>query len=188
MFQSSLRWVRSVAASLALALPAVSASADVPVTYTDVGRGLFTIMVPDFWVIQTGGLRDLTDPKTEETRQTSRVLGLQPATEPRMWMGFVSPHGVRSFEEATAYLQDIGPFLVRNAQVDGQKSARIGGLPARTFAGRGTRDGKAVTFTAVVIDLPGPRMAVSIVVIEAGAAPDLVDDINAVFASFRAVR
>lgn len=165
---------------------AQSAVAETPVTYTDNGKALFSFSAPDFWTVHVGGNRALTDSQTEETRTVSRVIGLQPETEPGLWVGFISPLNVRTFDDVRDYLTDIGPFLVKDAIVGSRKSRRIAGRAARTISGSGRRDGKAVNFTAVAIDLPGNRMAVSVVVMEAGLDPASVNDVNRIFASFRA--
>ncbi len=177
--------VRCPLAALALMLPVSAALADMPVTYKDSGRALFSISAPDFWTVRAGGTRELTAPG-EDARGVSRVIGMHPVSEPRVWVGFVSPKGVRNFDEAAEYLRDIGPFLVKNATVESRKSLKVGGLPARTIAGHGTRKGKAVNFTAVVINLPNGRMAISVTVMEDGADPEITADVNAIYNSFRA--
>jgi len=176
------------AAAVLTLLLSVGARADVPITYTDGGRALFSVNAPDFWSIRTGGPRELTAPGTDTPRNVARVVGMQPVTEQRIWVGFVSPHGVATLAQARSYLQDIGPFLVKDAQVDQEKSRRIGGRSATSFTGKGRRDGKSVNFTAVVIDLPGARVAIAIVVLEAGVDPEIVNDVNGIFASFRALQ
>jgi hypothetical protein len=173
----------AVAAALML-LPAL-AQADLPVTYKDGARALFSVSAPDFWTVRAGGARELAAPG-DDAREVARVMAMYPASEPRVWVGFVVPTGVRDFDQAAEYLRDIGPFLVKNAQVSSRKSMRVGGLPARTIAGNGSRKGKAVNFTAVLIDLPNGRMAISVVVLEAGVDAAITADVNAIFASFRA--
>lgn len=177
--------IRQSIAVFALMLAPSLASADMPVTYQDSGRSLFTVSAPDFWTVRAGGTRELTAPG-EEAKGVSRVIGMHPVSEPRVWVGFVSPKGVSNFGQAADYLRDIGPFLVKNAEVESRKSLKIGGLPARTIAGHGTRKGKSVNFTAVVIDLPNGRMAISVTVMESGADPEITADVNAIYSSFRA--
>jgi hypothetical protein len=162
--------------------------ADMPITYKDEGRSLFHVSVPDFWTVRAGGGRAVTPPGSDEARLINRVIGLTPVSADGIWMGFISPHGVRTYEQALEYLRGVGPFLVENAEVQERKRISIGGLPAARLTGSGSRDGKSVNFTAVVVDLPSDRVAISVVVMEAGVNPDLVSDVNAVFASFRAVR
>jgi hypothetical protein len=175
-----------LAASVAI-LPSL-ALADMPITYKDEGRALFHLSVPDFWTARAGGGRAVTPPGSDEARQINRVIGLTPVSEDGIWMGFISPHGVSTYEQSLEYLRGVGPFLVKNAEVQERKRISVGGLPAARLTGSGSRDGKAVSFTAVVVDLPRDRVAISVVVMEAGVNPDLVSDVNAVFASFRAVR
>lgn len=170
---------------LALILPTSHAWADMPVTYKDAGRSLFSVNAPDFWTVRAGGPRELAA-DGGEARNVSRLIGMHPVSEPRVWVGFVSPAGVHNFDDATEYLRDIGPFLVKDAQVDNRKSHRIGGLPAKSIAGHGKRKGKSVNFTAVLIDLPNGRMAVSVTVMEAGVDPAIVTDVNAIYNSFLA--
>lgn len=169
---------------MALMLSAPLAWADMPVTYTDAGRALFSVNAPDFWTVRTGGMRELTAPGLE-ARDVVRVIGMHPDSDPRVWIGFISPHGVRNFDEANEYLRDIGPFLVENAQIDTRRDLRVGGLPAESKSGHGTRKGQTVNFTVLVIDLPNGRMAISVTVMQAGIDPATVADVNAIHASFR---
>lgn len=173
-------------AVLALTFMPQLASADMPVTYKDEGQALFRVSAPDFWVVRSGGQRAVTPPGLDEARLINRVIGLQPVTEKGIWVGFISPHGVRTYDEAVEYLRDIGPFLVKDAKVDSRTRVSIGGLPAARITGTGRRDGKTLYFTAFVIDLPRDRVAISIVVMESGLDPGYVADVNAIFASFRA--
>lgn len=169
----------------ALALSPLPVSADMPVTYRDAGRALFSVSAPDFWTVRAGGPRELAAPG-DEPRNVARVIGMHPVTEPRVWVGFVSPPGVSNFDEATEYLRDIGPFLVKKPQIDRQRSLRVGGRAAKSIAGHGTRKGRSVNFTAVLIDLPNGRMAISVTVMEAGVDPAITADVNAIYSSFRA--
>ncbi len=159
-----------------------------PLTYEDEGTPLFSVSAPDFWQVRTGGQRAITPPGSDEARLINRVIGLSPVTEDGVWVGFMSPHGVRGYEDALEYLRDIGPFLVKDAQVQDRERIRIGGRPAARIAGSGRRDGRSVGFTALIIDLPGDRVAISIVVMESGVDPGYAADVNAILASFRAGR
>jgi len=179
-----MRVLTVVVASLTLA---PTAWADLPVTYKDGTRALFSVSAPDFWTVRAGGARELAAPG-EEARDVARVMAMYPFSEPRVWVGFISPHGVSNFDQAADYLRDIGPFLVKEPQIASRKSLRINGLAARSIAGSGKRKGKAVNFTALLIDLPHGRMAISVVVMEAGIDPAITDDVNAIFGSFRAIR
>ena len=172
----------------ALALLPVAAYAGTPVIYKDGPRALFQLEVPDFWSLRTGGLRDLAAPDSDDIRDVSRVFGMTADAHPGVWVGVISPHGVATLEEAAAYLRDIGPFLVQDASVSPPTPRKVSGMPARRISGQGSRDGKAIDFTVLAIDLPGNRVAIAVVVFEAGADTDPVGDINAMLASIKAVR
>lgn len=174
--------------AVSLGLAASTAGADTPVSYTEGGSTLFTFDAPDFWTVHVGGPRDLADPRTRDTRPVNRVIGLQPATGQGVWVGFVSPPGVRTFSDARDYLAEIGPFLVKDSVVERRGERVIGGRAARTLAGHGRRNGRVVNFTAVAIDLPRDRMAIAVVMIEAGSPTDGIAGVNRMFASFRAER
>ncbi|KUJ82150.1 hypothetical protein [Ruegeria profundi] len=178
-----------IAACVALCFWAsVPATADTQVTYTDAGRALFSFAVPDFWAVRTGGPREIEDTELGDLRAVARVMGIRPVTDDTVWMGFVSPAGVSSIQGGLQYLEDIDKFLVKNPSVSGTADARIGGLPARVIRGTGTREGRGVNFTATVIDLPNGRVAVVVAILRDGADPAYVDDLNAVFASFRSMQ
>ncbi|NOD91870.1 hypothetical protein GS636_03625 [Ruegeria sp. HKCCD4884] len=163
-------------------------AADTPVTYTEDGRALFRFSVPDFWVLRTGGPREIEDSELGDTRGVSRVMGMRPVTDDTVWMGFVSPDGVASIQDGVRYLQDIDKFLVNDPTVTSTSDTRIGGLPAKVFRGTGRREGRGVSFTATLIDLPRGRVAVAVAILRDGANPDYADDLNAVFASFRSLQ
>lgn len=175
-----------LAASVAI-VPSLTL-AEMPITYKDEGRALFHFSVPDFWTARAGGARAVTPSGSDETRLINRVIGLTPVSEDGVWMGFISPHGIKTYEQSLEYLRGVGPFLVKNAEVSDRKRISVGGLPAERLTGSGSRDGKVVNFTTVVVDLPRDRVAIAVVVMEAGVSPDLVSDVNAVFATFRAAR
>ncbi len=166
---------------------AVPAAADTPVTYTDAGRALFSFAVPDFWVLRTGGPRDIEDTELGDPRAVARVMGFKPVTDESVWMGFVSPAGVTSIQDGLRYLEDIDKFLVNDPTVTSTSDTRIAGLPAKVIRGTGARDG-GVSFTATIIDLPRGRVAIAVTILRNGADPAYVDDLNAVFASFRSLQ
>lgn len=178
----------SAATAMALSFAPSPAVAGTPVTYTDGDRSLFRFEVPDFWSMQMGGLRVLADVDTEDRRDVSRVFGLTPDAHSGVWVGLISPHGVSTLAQARDYLQDIGPFLVKEAAVTDAKPRRVGGLPARSISGQGRRDGKRIEFTVLAIDLPSNRVAIAVVVFEEGADTDPVGDINLMLNSIRAAR
>ncbi|WP_170759327.1 hypothetical protein [Ruegeria lacuscaerulensis] len=167
---------------------AAPAFADTPVTYTDNGRALFSFSVPDFWAVRTGGPREIEDTDLGDPRAVARVIGVRPVTDDNVWMGIVSPAGVASIDDGLRYLEDIDKYLVKDPVVSETTNTRIGGLPARVIRGTGSRDGRGINFTATVIDLPRNRVAVIVAILRDGADPAYVDDMNAVFASFRSVQ
>lgn len=188
MHQKLLNLTRGLAIATGFLVTPTIVTAGTPMTYTDGGRALFQIEVPDFWSVRTGGLRNLAAPDAEDVRDVSRVFGLTPESHEGIWVGFVSPHGVASLADARDYLTDIGQFLVKDAEVRTSKSRVIAGLPAQTFSGTGRRGGNLLEFTAITIDMPNGRVAVSVVVFEAGSDVDIINDINEMMASFKVIR
>ncbi len=172
----------------ALLTGAEPAQAQTPVTYTDGGQALFSFDIPDFWLLRSGGPREIEDTALGDPRAVNRVLGLRPVTDENAWMGFVSPEGVGTIDGGLRYLREIDKFLVKDPVVKDNRRLTIGGLPAQVISGQGRRDGAGVNFTATVIDLPRNRVAIAVSILRNGVDPNLVDDMNAVFASFRATR
>lgn len=179
---------RYVIVAIASLLP-LAGWAGTPVTYTDGATPLFEIEVPDFWSLRTGGLRDLANPdQADDFRDISRVFGMTPDAHEGIWVGLVAPFGITTLSEARDYLRDIGPFLVQDASVEPPKRRTINGLKASSISGTGQRDGRDVSFTVLAIDLPGARVAIAAVVIEAGADLAPLGDVNAMLASIQAMR
>lgn len=186
MLPKPLKYLKLLAVIASVLAPPTMAGT--PIVYTDGDKALFQVEAPDFWNVRTGGIRTLTAPEREDFREVSRIFGMTPAAHEGIWVGFVSPHGVTTLDGARAYLKEIGQFLVKDAVVEDTKNRRIGGLPAQSFSGTGRRGTKTVNFTAITIDLPNGRVAVSIVVIENGSDVEIIDDINEMMASFKAIR
>lgn len=167
---------------------AAPVAAETPVTYTDQGRALFRFAVPDFWVLRTGGPREIEDTELADARAVARVMGFRPVTDDTVWMGFVSPAGVANIQDGIRYLEDIDKFLVNEPTISSTSDTRIGGRPARVYRGTGSRDGRGVNFTATVIDLPNNRVAIAVAILRDGADPAYINDLNDVFASFRSLQ
>ncbi|WP_299352925.1 hypothetical protein [uncultured Shimia sp.] len=184
LLQKSQNLLGAITAAVIL-MSASLAGAQTPVTYTEHGKALFQVKVPDFWSVRVGGPRTLSPSDDEDTRNVSRVLGMQPEAADNIWVGFIVPDGVRNLEEGADYVRDIGPQLLGEAEVTKREVRRIGGRTAHSITGKGRRNGKGVQFTALLIDLPGPRVAFSVTVLQDGFDPDLLGGINSIYSSFR---
>lgn len=164
-----------------------AAKADTPLGYTENGKALFRIDIPDFWTTRIGGPRTLTPPGEDNPRDVARVIGLSPEGGDGVWVGFIVPYGVRNLDEGVEYLREVGPHIVRDSELSEYRKRKIGGRNALTFTGKGRRDGRQVQFTAALIDLPGGRVAFSITVLESGFNASVLEDVNDIYASFRAI-
>lgn len=171
-----------------IVLSAGLAAAQTAVSYSQGGRALFTVEVPDFWSVRTGGPREIARPGRDPSRSIPRVLALEPTIDGNVWMGLMSPPAVTDLAGARAYLGQLGDFLALEAEVTAPTTRRIAGRPAEVFAGTGRRGGRALKFTVAAIELPGERVAIVVAVLEAGADPAFARVLNGVFSSFRAVR
>ena len=174
-------------AATCLAMSAAPLLADTPLGYTQNGKALFRIDVPDFWNVRIGGPRTLTPPGEDEARDVARVIGLLPEGAEGIWMGFSVPQGITSIEDGVDYMREQGPHLLHDVTVSERRSRVIGGRQALSITGKGRRKGRQVQFTAVLIDLPGPRVAFSVTVLENGFDPELLKDVNDIYSSFRAL-
>lgn len=174
-------------AATCLAMSTAPLAADTPMGYTQDGKTLFRIDVPDFWNVRIGGPRTLTPPGEDAPREVARVIGLSPEGAEGIWMGFVVPEGIASIEEGVDYMREQGPHLLRDVEISERRSRSIGNRQALTLTGKGRRNGRQVQFTAVLIDLPGPRVAFSVTVLENGFDANVLQDVNDIYASFRAL-
>ncbi|MCT8161378.1 hypothetical protein [Pseudoruegeria sp. SHC-113] len=174
---------RAVLAAAVFAGMALPAAADILASYETGGRDLFSVRVPDNWVVSAGGFEARQAP--EGIGAVPRVLGLRPEEDPRIWVGFVSPDGVATIAEAEAYIQSLDLRLVEDPQVGAPERVVIGGRSARTYTGTGTREGRPVNFTIALIDMPGARTVIGVIVGENGARGLYRDEITALVRSFR---
>ncbi|GAA6190852.1 hypothetical protein NBRC116597_07710 [Phaeobacter sp. NW0010-22] len=182
------RQVRAILGLTVLGLTPGLAVAEMPVIYKNGGQSLFEVSAPDYWQVRAGGPRVISPPDLEEERLINRVIGFSPVSDQGAWVGFMSPNGVRTFDQAVEYLRNVGKSIVEDPVLVSEKKTRIGGLSAAKYAGHGRRGRKTVNFTAVLIDLPQDRVAISIAILEAGVDPEMINDINAIYSSFRSLR
>ncbi|SLN37558.1 hypothetical protein PSA7680_01816 [Pseudoruegeria aquimaris] len=175
--------VRSLLCAAVLALGAVPATAEIMASYETGGRDIFSLRVPDNWVVSAGGFEARQAP--EEVTRVPRVLGLRPEADRRVWVGFVSPDGVSTTAQAEAYIRSLDLRLVEDPRLGPPRQTTIGGRSTRTYTGTGSRDGRPVSFTIALIDMPGPRMVIGLIVGEEGARGLYRDEINALVRSFR---
>ena len=162
-----------------------AASAQTPITYSQDGRSIFTVAMPDFWVARSGGPRVFEDPDLGQ-RQIRRILALQPETNSAAWIGLASPEGITTLDAAAAYVANLGQFLVQDPVVGNRFETRLGGLPARVVNGQGTREGRRLRFSVVMADLPGDRIAVMVALAAPDADAGVLDEIRSVLRSIRA--
>lgn len=153
------------------------ASADVRVTYETGGEALFSIAVPDGWVVAVGGSGGEGGPP--------RILGMNPEDDLSLWVGFLSPAEPQNLEEAEAYVKDMGRSLVSESHVDRVDDNVLGTLPARFYFGSGTRQGAPVEFGVAIAALPGPRAVITVIVGEYDAGEVYGDEIAAILRSLQ---
>ncbi|WP_425090203.1 hypothetical protein [Tropicimonas sp. S265A] len=175
----------TLCAALALATPV---AADVRASYVLDGRTLFSMLIPDFWTLKTGGERLITPPDEDIARPAPQIMSAHPTVEPDVWIGAFSPRGIRTVAEGRAYLAEIGQFLTTTPEITSTGPGRIGGMAAHLIKGTGRRDGRDIAFTIAVLDLPGQNVGIVAGIAEQGADPALVAQLNETFASVRAAR
>ena len=161
------------AAALAMAFAAWNpAAAEVRVTYDAAGKDLFSVAVPDNWVVTAGA--------SEEGEERPRILGMHPEGDLSLWIGFLSPVEAKTIADAEDYVRGLGPRIVQNATVERQKDGTLGGLPALLYTGKGTREGAPVDFSVGIVSLPGGRQVISIFLGEYSARQVYQADIDAI--------
>jgi hypothetical protein len=153
--------------------------ADVRAIYETGGKTLFSIAVPDGWVVTTGG--------SGADGAAPRILGMNPEGDLSLWAGFLSPAEPKNLEEAEAYVEDLGKSFVAESEVDRVNVGKLGTLPARFYIGRGTRKGAQVDFGVAIAALSGPRAMIGVIVGEYGATREVYrDKIAAIIGSLQA--
>jgi len=169
----------SAALCLMLAVSASPAAGAVRVVYETGEQALFSLDVPDDWLVVAG--------RDEAGSGAPRILGLHPEGDYSLWIGFLAPAEVKTLADAEAYVVNMGPRLVSGARVERIEDGKMGNLAARFYSGAGTRQGAPVDFIVVVTALPKERMVIGVYVGEYGAREVYQEQISAIAASFRAV-
>lgn len=152
--------------------------AEVQLTYDAAGKALYSLSVPDNWVVTTGA--------SDGEAERPRIIGLHPEDDLSLWVGFFSPAEVNSMEEAETYVKGMGASIVKDAVVEPPSEGMLGDMPARYYRGRGTRDGAPVDFTVGFVALPGERILIGVFVGEYGAREAYQRQIEAIVHSIKA--
>lgn len=170
----------SLGIGLGLAAPA---AADVRVIY-DGGFGeLFSVAMPDGWVV-TSGLRPGTDPDAPDQ---PRVIGMTPEDDLSVWLGFLSPPGISDLDAAIAYVEGVSAEIVQNPVVELSEDITVDGRPGHLYAGTGTRQDAPIDFGLAVIDMPGDVVVIGLFIGEFGAREIYQEEIDYVTSSFKLI-
>lgn len=172
--------------ALTLLFGATTARAEAAVSYSEDGRALFSFLVPNFWTLNVNGARDLAPPDGGETRRVPQVLAMTPMVDPTVWIGFLSPPGIRNLAEGRAYLRQAASQLAFEPKANPAVPRRVGGRSAEVISGTGNRKGKPIQFTIVLVQLPANRVAIAAMVAEIGTDEAMFGQLNDVLGSIRA--
>ncbi|MBO9477160.1 hypothetical protein J7382_06415 [Shimia sp. R11_0] len=165
---------------------AQTALAETQAIYSDASDKVFEVTVPDFWTLRVGGDRDIEASTEEGLRAVERVFGLSPENGHGVWMGLISPSRLRTLEDAKDYARNLGGQLAKTTEITGSSERRVAGYPAHIIEGTGRRNGKAIDFTVMLLDLPNNRVVVGLTVLEKGYDVSALDDVNAILQSIKA--
>ncbi len=177
---------RSTLLAMSFGFCAHTAVADTPATYMDGTDSVFQVIIPDFWNLRTGGMREIAPETTDELRSVERVFGLSPEKDHGVWMGLISPPQFRNLQDAKDYAHSLSGQLAKSTKVTGSSDRRVAGFPASVIEGTGRRNGKAVDFTVVLMDLKNGRVVVGLTILEKGYDPNALTDVNAILQSIKA--
>lgn len=121
---------------VAIALAGAPAMGGTPVAYETDGAPVFRFEVPDNWTLRTG--QD-TNPKLMPagTAPMPRIVSMAPeaAGAGAMWVGFWSPPGVSTIEEAEAHVSRTSKTLLESSKEESREDLVIGAGPARVVLG-----------------------------------------------------
>ncbi|GAA6178645.1 MULTISPECIES: hypothetical protein [unclassified Shimia] len=182
----ALIWLRAAATLGCFCASVTAVTAGTTAVYEDAGKGVFEVTVPDFWTLRVGGDRDLTPSSEDELRVVERVFGLTPEKDHGVWIGLISPPRFHTLQDAKDYARSLGGQLAKTTEITSSKDRRISGYPAHVIEGTGRRDGRAVNFTVMLLDMQNSRVVVGLTVLEKGYDPNAVADINAILQSIKA--
>ncbi|MEM9196777.1 MAG: hypothetical protein AAGD12_02895 [Pseudomonadota bacterium] len=168
----------AVAGFFAIAAPA---QADVRVIF-DGGFGeLFSVAMPDGWVV-TSGIRPGTDPDAPDL---PRVIGMTPEDDLSVWLGWLSPPGISDLDAAIAYVEGVSAEIVQSPVVELSEDITVDGRPGHLYAGTGIRQEAPIEFGVAVIDMPGDVVVVGLFIGEFGAREVYQAEIDYVTSSFK---
>lgn len=165
---------------------AAHALADTQVTYEDEDQAVFSVHVPDFWTLRVGGDRDIAPDAKAPLRSVARVFGLSPELDHGVWVGLMSPPRFRTLQDAKDYAQSLSGQLAKTTEITATQERRVAGYPAFVIEGNGRREGRAVSFTVALLELPNRRVVVGLTVLESGYDPSALTDVNAILHSVKA--
>ncbi len=176
----------AVVATGALSMVPQFAHSETEVVYSDAGQNIFEVTVPDFWTLRAGGQRDIAPSSDDAFRPIARVFGLTPESDSGVWVGLMSPPHLRTLEDAKDYARSLSGQLAKTTEITSTENRKVAGYPAFVVEGNGRRDGRAVNFTAAVLELPRNRVVLGLTVLERGYDPNALTDVNAILQSIQA--
>lgn len=168
-----LRQWKPLCAASAFSVVAVAADAGPRLVYETGGESLFSIAIADHWMVNVGKETPASE-MPDGTEPNPRVISLVPdRPEASLWVGFWSPLGVGSLDDATKYLIGLEGRLLENAKVESRSMLDVAGASGFILRGTGDRYGLQLEFSIAVLDLKGDRVAVFAFIGEPGEREQL---------------
>lgn len=151
--KANIKMWKSITLLAALLCFSATANAQVAVTYVTNNKALFTMEIPDTWIVNVGTESDTAKLESGQT-SAPRVVTAMPEDGTILWFGTWVPDGVKTLDDAHEYLLSVKDYLIDEATPSVKiTDAKIGRMPVRYSTGTGIKNGKKVDYFAMLFQL-----------------------------------
>jgi hypothetical protein len=123
------------------------------VVYTHEGRPLFSMTVPDRWLIDTDFADEAKAAGVDPTVGPAiRIVEVMPGDGTKLWLGAWVVPRASTLERGLEYVTSLDGELFSDIVVSPPRETELGGMKARALSGTATREGEKVELAAVLFE------------------------------------
>ena len=157
--------VRIFCATFALALVAAAAQPQ-GLVYEQDGKPLFSIELPDGWVVDLDFEDEAREAGTwqEGEELQIRIVEARPDDGSKIWVGLWGLPWVSNLDEAVEYLAGLNQDIFSEVEISRPKDTDLNGMAARTATGKAVHQGEEVEFIVALFEPRAGSIAIGMYV------------------------
>jgi hypothetical protein len=137
------------------------AQAQVSITYSCRGKQQFTMDISDNWQVNVGSEAGPAQ-MSEGEKEPARLISAMPNDGVPLWFGMWVPDGLKKIASSEEYMESLGLELLDDIVATERKFDLLNSMEVYYVSGTGNKEGEAMDFRAVFVQLTPESVAIAI--------------------------